>query len=138
MVGGGSSAAPSTPRSKEPGVPISRLSAASNTANDCQARRCCGSVRAVIPQSHASYAVGSMAIPFVGQRLYLTNINRQHHKSLYFCLYLTCLAVRPDGASWLGRRTRFTLRTQLCPMPVGPTGCSWHGTNGQTTCNFQV
>src|SRR3954447_691690 len=97
MAGGGSSAAPSAPRSKEPGVPISRLSAASNTANDCQARRRCGSVRAVIPQSHASYAVGSMAIPFVGQRLHLTNINRQHHKSLWICSDLHVNAYFLDG-----------------------------------------
>src|SRR4051812_32960098 len=32
-----------------------------------------------------------------------------------FYLYLTFLAVRPDGASWLGRRTRFILRMQLWP-----------------------
>jgi hypothetical protein len=81
MAGGGSSAARSTLGTKEFVVPPSPLSAASHNANAGQARRRCGSVKAVIPQSHAAYAVGSMAIPFVGWRAYLTNINRQRHKS---------------------------------------------------------
>jgi hypothetical protein len=82
---GGSSAARSTLGTKEFVVPPSRLSAASHNANACQARRRCGSVKAVIPQSHAAYAVGSMAIPFVGWRAYLTNSNRQRHKSQFIC-----------------------------------------------------